>query len=84
MPDLRGRVAIVTGTAQGIGSAIAAALTEHGAMVAREVLAVDYAEGRPDGQAGGDDGRGDPAIREHADAELGLTFWFRRASAEGA
>ena len=33
MPDLRGRVAIVTGTAQGIGSAIAAALTEHGARV---------------------------------------------------
>jgi 3-oxoacyl-[acyl-carrier protein] reductase len=33
VPDLRGRVAIVTGTAQGIGSAIAAALTEHGATV---------------------------------------------------
>ncbi|MHB8643483.1 MAG: SDR family NAD(P)-dependent oxidoreductase [Gaiellaceae bacterium] len=33
MPDLAGKVAIVTGTAQGIGSAIAAALTVHGATV---------------------------------------------------
>ena len=33
MPDLHGRVAIVTGTAQGIGAAIAAALEEHGATV---------------------------------------------------
>ena len=33
MPDLAGRVAIVTGTAHGIGAAIAAALGEHGASV---------------------------------------------------
>jgi 3-oxoacyl-[acyl-carrier protein] reductase len=33
MPDLGGRVAIVTGTAQGIGAAIARALDEHGATV---------------------------------------------------
>jgi 3-oxoacyl-[acyl-carrier protein] reductase len=33
VPDLAGRVAIVTGTAQGIGVAIAAALAEHGAVV---------------------------------------------------
>jgi 3-oxoacyl-[acyl-carrier protein] reductase len=33
MPDLHGRVAIVTGTAHGIGAAIAAALDEHGATV---------------------------------------------------
>jgi 3-oxoacyl-[acyl-carrier protein] reductase len=33
VPDLAGRVAIVTGTAQGIGAAIAAALAEHGAVV---------------------------------------------------
>jgi 3-oxoacyl-[acyl-carrier protein] reductase len=31
MPDLRGRVALVTGTAQGIGAAILDALREHGA-----------------------------------------------------
>jgi 3-oxoacyl-[acyl-carrier protein] reductase len=33
MPDLQGRVAIVTGTAHGIGSGIAAALADHGAEV---------------------------------------------------
>src|SRR5919202_293199 len=33
MPDLRGRVAIVTGTAHGIGSGIARALEQHGAVV---------------------------------------------------
>ena len=33
MPDLAGRTALVTGTAQGIGAAIAAALERHGATV---------------------------------------------------
>jgi 3-oxoacyl-[acyl-carrier protein] reductase len=33
MPDLGGRIAIVTGTAHGIGSGIAEALAEHGAVV---------------------------------------------------
>jgi 3-oxoacyl-[acyl-carrier protein] reductase len=33
VPDLHGRTALVTGTAQGIGSAIAAALGAHGATV---------------------------------------------------
>jgi 3-oxoacyl-[acyl-carrier protein] reductase len=33
VPDLRGRTALVTGTAQGIGAAIAAALERHGATV---------------------------------------------------
>jgi 3-oxoacyl-[acyl-carrier protein] reductase len=33
MPDLGGRTALVTGTAQGIGSEIAAALARHGATV---------------------------------------------------
>jgi 3-oxoacyl-[acyl-carrier protein] reductase len=33
VPELGGRVAIVTGTAHGIGAGIAAALEEHGATV---------------------------------------------------
>ena len=33
MPDLAGRTALVTGTAHGFGSAIAAALGQHGATV---------------------------------------------------
>ena len=33
MPDLHGRTALVTGTAHGIGAAIAAALARHGATV---------------------------------------------------
>ena len=33
MPDLHGRVAVVTGTAHGIGSGIAEALAAHGAVV---------------------------------------------------
>ena len=33
MPDLSGRTALVTGTAHGIGSAIAAALQQHGAVI---------------------------------------------------
>jgi 3-oxoacyl-[acyl-carrier protein] reductase len=33
VPDLRGRTALVTGTAQGIGAAIAAALERHGSTV---------------------------------------------------
>ena len=33
MPDLGGRVALVTGTAHGIGAAIAAALAASGATV---------------------------------------------------
>ncbi len=46
----------------------AEALTEHGAMIAGEVLAVNYAQGRPEGGAagpeGGSSGRGDgPAGR---------------------
>jgi isoleucyl-tRNA synthetase len=64
---------------QAAGAELGAALTEYGAMIAGEVLAVNYTRGRPDGDAGRD-----PAIREHADAELGLIFWLRRASADDA
>jgi isoleucyl-tRNA synthetase len=76
---------------------LAAALTEHGALIAGEVLAVEYVQGRPEGAAAragtaGADTAGagtagaDTAgagLREHSDAELGLTFWLRRASAAG-
>jgi isoleucyl-tRNA synthetase len=71
---------------------LAEALSEYGPMIAGEVLAVNYAQGRPeDGAAGPEDGsagRGDGAAgpgdgaavtREHANAGLGLTFWLRRA-----
>jgi isoleucyl-tRNA synthetase len=47
---------------------LAAAMTEHAGLIAREVLAVDY---RP--------GAADPDMFEHADRNLGVTFWLRRA-----
>jgi len=49
---------------------LAAALTEHAGLIAREVLAVDF---QPSAGAPG------PDAREHADRDLGLTFWLRRA-----
>jgi isoleucyl-tRNA synthetase len=53
------------------GPELAAALAEHGGLVAAEVLAADFAEARPDAaDAGG---------TRHDDAELGLTFWLQRA-----
>jgi isoleucyl-tRNA synthetase len=75
--DVSDRIALWWETAE---DELAAALTEHGALIAGEVLAVEYARGRPDSRgaagAGGE-------LREHSDAELGLTFWLRRASASG-
>jgi isoleucyl-tRNA synthetase len=50
---------------------LAAAMTEHGALISAEVLAVDYGPGTPDGA--------DPVTREHDDPDLGLVFWIRRA-----
>jgi isoleucyl-tRNA synthetase len=49
---------------------LAEALTEHAELVAAEVLAVDFGPGTgaPDGSA----------AAEHADADLGLTFWLGR------
>jgi isoleucyl-tRNA synthetase len=49
---------------------LAAALTEHAGLIAREVLAVDF---QPSAGAPG------PDMFEHADRDLGLTFWLRRA-----
>jgi isoleucyl-tRNA synthetase len=61
---------------------LAAALTEHGAMIAAEVLAVDY--GRL--QTPAEDLAEGPAVPgdacEHVDAGLGLTFWIRREAAQ--
>ena len=47
---------------------MSAALSEHAALIAGEVLAVEYGPGEP--VAG---------MREHADPELGLRFWLSRA-----
>ncbi|WP_203919443.1 isoleucine--tRNA ligase [Rugosimonospora africana] len=47
----------------------ATALTEHGGLVAEEVLATDYATGEPTW----------PAARTFTDETTGLTFWLRRA-----
>jgi isoleucyl-tRNA synthetase len=49
---------------------LTAALTEHGAMISGEVLAVDYGPATAD--------RTYPGAREHDDADLGLAFWLRR------
>jgi isoleucyl-tRNA synthetase len=47
---------------------LSAALSEHAALIAGEVLAVEYGSGEAAAGA-----------REHADADLGLRFWLRRA-----
>src|SRR5258708_29156843 len=49
---------------------LSAALTEHGATISAEVLAVDY---RPQRGAGTD-----PSAREPVEADLGLVVWIRR------
>jgi isoleucyl-tRNA synthetase len=52
-------------------SELAAALAEHGPLISAEVLAVDYGPLASGGQA--------EAGVQHVDADLGLTFWIRRA-----
>jgi len=54
---------------------LAAALTEHGAMISGEVLASGYGEQPAEGPG--------PGAREHADAALGLTFWITRLHPAG-
>ena len=51
---------------------LSAALTEHGALISSEVLAVDYGPRQSDGA--------DPGAREHVESDLGLVFWLRRAA----
>ncbi len=54
---------------------LAAALTEHGTLIAGEVLATSYTEGQPPAGAATP---GQVPV-EHTDPGLGLTFWLRRA-----
>jgi isoleucyl-tRNA synthetase len=61
---------------------LAAALREHGRLIAGEVLATGYQEGPPAGPGAGEaggSGGAEPETREHADSGLGLRFWLRRA-----
>jgi isoleucyl-tRNA synthetase len=51
---------------------LAAALAEHGQLIAGEVLASEFRPGPP----GADGGQAPP---EHTDEDLGLTFWLQRA-----
>ena len=68
MPDLRGRIALVTGASRGIGAAIALALAEAGAAVA-----VNYRERAADaeGVVAGIKSRGGRAIAAAADVSQG-------------
>ncbi len=52
---------------------LAAALTEHAGLIAGEVLASDYAKYESGADASA------PDAVEHADPDLGLRFWLRRA-----
>src|SRR5258708_27723716 len=65
--DVSNRISLRWSTAD---SELAAALTEHGALISAEVLAVDYGPRRGDGT--------DPIAREHVEPDLGLVFWLRR------
>jgi isoleucyl-tRNA synthetase len=57
-----------------LGPELAAALTEHGQLIAGEVLATEFGPGAPDGGAAQA-----AAGTGHSDADLGLTFWIRRS-----
>jgi isoleucyl-tRNA synthetase len=67
--DVRDRIWLRWATAD---PDLAAALAEHGELITAEVLAADYAPA--DAAAGVNGGR------EHSSADLGLTFWLRRAA----
>ena len=55
---------------------LAAALTEHGQLIAGEVLATEFG---PLGTAGAGPAAAPGAGTEHRAADLGLTFWIRRS-----
>jgi isoleucyl-tRNA synthetase len=65
--DVSDRIALHWST---VDSELAAALTEHGPLIAAEVLAADFGPRPDEGQ--------DPDAREHEEADLGLVFWLRR------
>jgi isoleucyl-tRNA synthetase len=54
---------------------LAAALTEHGQLIAGEVLATRFGPRAAEGSTGAAPGPG----TEHRDADLGLTFWIQRS-----
>jgi isoleucyl-tRNA synthetase len=56
-------------------SELAAALTEHRALISGEVLAVDFATASQDGGVADGVSAGSAAVR-HDSADLGLTFWL--------
>ena len=57
-----------------------AALTEHGPLIAAEVLATRFEPGRPPADV--TDAPDGSRIHEHADAGLGLRFWLQRSPAK--
>ncbi len=58
---------------------LAAALTEHASLIASEVLAVEFGVRQPDPEGDGGADEAGAAVHEHADQDLGLAFWLRRA-----
>jgi isoleucyl-tRNA synthetase len=57
---------------------LAGALTEHAALIAGEVLAVEFGPAGASGAAGASgDGSAPADVREHAEEELALRFWLR-------
>jgi isoleucyl-tRNA synthetase len=55
---------------------LAHALAEHGALIAGEILAEQFRDGRPEEADRGDGAR---PVWEHTDDDLALTFWLQRA-----
>jgi isoleucyl-tRNA synthetase len=54
------------------GPELPAALEEQGTLIANEVLATRYQDGRPGAEAGA-------GVHQHRDSGLGLNFWLRKA-----
>jgi isoleucyl-tRNA synthetase len=74
--DVSDRIALRWATSD---AGLAAALTEHGRLIAGEVLAVEFGPG----EGPGDPAEADSAWHEHGDADLGLRFWLAVAAVAG-